>query len=61
MKCHPKSYHRDIKYHTTLNIIFSVVSLNQSLGPVYDDLAYDEDPHLCCLEPPQHGWVLDPS
>jgi len=25
-KCHPKSYHRDIKYHITLNIIFSVVA-----------------------------------
>jgi hypothetical protein len=25
-KCHPKSYHRDIKYHMTLDIIFSVVS-----------------------------------
>ena len=24
-ECHPKSYHSDIKYHMTLNIIFSVV------------------------------------
>jgi hypothetical protein len=24
-KCHPKSYHSDIKYHMTLNIILSVV------------------------------------
>ena len=24
-KCDPKTYHSDIKYHTTLNIIFSVV------------------------------------
>ena len=24
-KCHPKSYHSNIKYHITLNIIFSVV------------------------------------
>ena len=24
-KCHPNSYHGDIKYHMTLNIIFSVV------------------------------------
>jgi hypothetical protein len=24
-KCHPKSYHSDIKYHMTLNIMFSVV------------------------------------
>ena len=26
-KCRPKSYHSDIKYHMTLNIIFSVVFL----------------------------------
>ena len=26
-KCHMKSYHSDIKYHLTLNIIFSVVGL----------------------------------
>ena len=25
-KCHPKSYHSNIKYHTTRNIIFSVVT-----------------------------------
>ena len=24
-KCHPKSYHGDIKYHMTLNIIFTVL------------------------------------
>jgi hypothetical protein len=23
-KCHPKSYHSDLKYHMTINIIFSV-------------------------------------
>jgi hypothetical protein len=25
-KCHPNSYYNDIKYHTTLNFIFSVVA-----------------------------------
>ena len=25
-KCHPKSYHSDIKYHMTLNMIFSVAT-----------------------------------
>ena len=39
----------------------TVASLNQYIGPVYDDLGYDEDPHLHCLEPTQHSWVLDPS
>ena len=29
--------------------------------PVYDDLAYDEGPHLHCLEPTHNSWVLDPS
>jgi hypothetical protein len=38
-----------------------LASLNQSIGSVYDDLAYDEDPHLHCLEPTQHSWVLDPN
>ena len=38
---------------TTLNILFSVASLNQSIGSMYDDLACDEDPHLHCLEPIQ--------
>ena len=28
---------------------------------MYDDLGYDEDPHLHCLESTQHSWVLDPS
>ena len=28
---------------------------------VYDDLAYDEDPHFYCLEPTQNSWVIDPS
>jgi hypothetical protein len=35
--------------------------LNQSIGPMYSNLAYDEDPHLHCLEPIQHSWVLDPN
>jgi hypothetical protein len=38
-----------------------LASLNQSIGPVYGNLAYDEDPHLHCLEPTQHRWVLDPN
>jgi hypothetical protein len=38
-----------------------LASLNQSIGPVYGNLAYDEDPHLHCLEPTQHSWVLDPN
>ena len=44
-----------------------MASLNQSLGPMYDNLAYDEDSHLHCLEstkgclgPTQHSWVLAP-
>jgi hypothetical protein len=28
---------------------------------VYDNLAYDEEPLLHCLEPTQHSWVLDPN
>ena len=28
-KCHPKSYHSDVKYHTTINIIFSVVHVRK--------------------------------
>jgi hypothetical protein len=36
-----------------------MASLNQFIGPVYNDLEYDEDPHLRCLELTQHGWVLD--
>ena len=39
----------------------ALASLNQYIGPVYDDLGYDEDPHLHCLEPTQHSRVLDPS
>ena len=35
--------------------------LNQYIGHVYDNLAYDEDHHLHCLEPTQHSWVLDPN
>jgi hypothetical protein len=39
-----------------------LTSLNQSIGPVYgNNLAYDEDPHLHCLEPTQNSWVLDPN
>ena len=26
---------------------------------MYDDLAYDEDPHFHCLESTQHSWILD--
>jgi hypothetical protein len=37
------------------------LALNQSVRPMYDDHAYDEDPHLHCMEPTQHSWVLDPS
>ena len=36
-----------------------LASLNQSIGPMYDNLAYDEDPHLHCLEPTQYSWVLE--
>ena len=28
---------------------------------MYGNLAYDEEPHLHCLEPTQHSWVLDPN
>ena len=31
-KCHLKSYHSDIEYHITLNVIFSVVLQLRSLG-----------------------------
>ena len=31
-KCSQKSHHNDIKYHMTLNIIFSVPHLASSLG-----------------------------
>ena len=27
------------------------------MGLVSDDLAYDADPHLHCLEPTQHSWL----
>ena len=27
-RCHRKSYHSDIKYHMTLNTLFSVVSMH---------------------------------
>ena len=40
---------------TTLNMIFCVASLNQSIGSMYEDL------RLHCLEPTQHSWVLDPN
>ena len=33
-KCHPKSYHNDIKWHMTLNIIFSVAWRNHSIRAV---------------------------
>ena len=39
----------------------SLASLNQSIGIVYEDLEYDEDPHLHCMEPTQHSWNLDPN
>ena len=32
-----------------------LASLDQSIGPMHDDLAYDEDPHLHCLN--QHVIV----
>jgi hypothetical protein len=35
-----------------------LASLNQSIGFVYGNLAYDEDSHLHCLKPTQHSWVL---
>ena len=35
----------------------SIASLNQYIGPVYDNLGYDEDFHLHCLEPTQHNIV----
>ena len=45
-----------------------LASLGQSLGPLHDDLACDEDPYLHSLEPTrdclelaQHSWVLYPS
>ena len=41
--------------------IFSVASLIRSVGPVYDDLTYDEDPPPTLMELTQHSWVLDPS
>ena len=31
-KCHPKSYQSDIKYHVTLNIIFSVLCVCEGGG-----------------------------
>ena len=37
MKCHPKSYHDDIKYHITMNMIFSVVVV--SVSPLESQLA----------------------
>ena len=45
-----------------LNIQVEATSfLNQSLGPMYDNLAHNEDLHLHCLEPTQHSWGLDPN
>ena len=38
-----------------------LASLNQYIGLMYDDLGYDENPHLHFLEPAQHSWVLHPS
>ena len=56
------------KMFYSLNYIFDdssksepLASLNQYIGPVYDDLGYDEDSHLRCLEPTECSWVLDPS
>jgi hypothetical protein len=37
----------------TLNILFNVASLDRSLCTMYDDLAYDEDLPLHCLESTQ--------
>jgi hypothetical protein len=39
----------------------ALASLNQYIGRVYDNLTYNEDPHLHCREPTQHSWELDPS
>jgi hypothetical protein len=33
-KCHPKSYHSDMKYHMVLNIVFSVAMSNYLGGQV---------------------------
>ena len=55
-----KHSNKEEKEKNSLNSIFDEYSMskslaffNQSLGPMYDDLAYDLDPHLLCLEPTQ--------
>ena len=48
----------DLNKHIHVN---PLVSLTQSIGPVYDDLAYDEETHFHCLEPTQHSWVPRPK
>ena len=35
-RCHPKGYHRDIRYHVTLTTIFSVASSQSSVGGRYN-------------------------
>ena len=57
------SYYRYKEKECSFNWIFHahskskpLVFWNQSLGPMYEDLVYDEDPHLHCLELTQHNW-----
>jgi hypothetical protein len=41
-KCHPKSYHSDIKYHMTLTTIFSVAWLKEAINGENWPLVTDE-------------------
>ena len=39
-KCHPKNYHGDVKYHTTINIIFSVVHVCKHAALIYCHMSF---------------------
>ena len=56
-----KIFLASIRYLMNVQSQEPLASLNHYIGHVYDDLGYDEDLHLHCLEPTHHSWVLDPS
>ena len=52
---------KEIKHLASIEYLMNNQSQYHIFLNVYDYLACDENPHLHCLEPTQHSWVLDPS
>ena len=55
-KCHPKSYHVDIKYHMTLNIIFSVISMHTEEYNITELVENDNVDKKKCIATRSSEW-----